>query len=680
MIRLGLIGFLLLTSCNEDQQTAQLANFTAKKASIMVATGQVSKALQLLKIEGMIANARKENEDVVTLADAIMEDGELMDLLLHNGSVDRGKKPSRPPVSQPDHPSVPQPDFLINLNHQAERGMLMPVIGRDDEISEVLEVLGQHLKSNPILIGDAGVGKTAIVEGLAQRIVSGNVPETFRHKIVYAVDVGALMAGNVLVGMIEHKVMQLLDFIKNSDDNILFIDEFHRLMTGHGQGVAELLKPSLSRDRVCCIAATTTDEYQKHLLADPAMTRRFQAITIGEPSIETSLEIVNGLRDTLSGHHKIKISNEALEASVSLTQQFLPDKKLPDKAIEVIDRASSALKTVGDNRELERRHIASVIAKQTGIPVEQILQDPNEKIANLLPQLKNEIVGQDQALTTISQMLTSAYMGLTDKNRPLSTFMLSGPTGVGKTETAKVLAMALDLELFRLDMSEYHDRHTVNKLIGSPSGYIGSQDGGILTNKVQRTKHLLILFDEIEKAHSGIYPLFLQVLEEGQLTDGRGNVVDFSNTIVIFTTNADDLNRVFPREFLGRIDRVIDYQPLTTEVMYLIVKKQIEMLNDNLRATKDIQLTISDSASEALVNYGFDREFGARSLRSSFVQLISFPLAEKLNAGQLSSGDYLLDFVPATGWQLQGGDGSIVIIGYPPKSSGGDKQRSSGFF
>lgn len=580
-------------------------------------------------------------------------------------------------------PIPKQPDFLLNLNQQSKDGNLIPVIGREKELAETFEVLGQRLKSNPILIGDAGVGKTAVVEGLAQKIVANDVPAMFRDKIIYAVDIGLLLQGNIFVGVIEAKVMQMLEFIKHDSRNIVFIDEFHRLMgTKFGQGVAELLKPALSRGEICCIAATTTGEYQKHILEDPAMARRFQAVTVDEPSPEDAIEIIYGLSATFSDYHGITIAREALDASVNLTQQFLPDRKLPDKAIEVIDRASSALKIAGNTTELRREHIAKVIADRTDIPIERILQDKVDKITNLLARLQTKIVGQDQALLTITESLTASYMGLTEKNRPIAIFMLAGPTGVGKTETAKVLSEELfdsGKHFFRLDMSEYNTRFTVSKLIGSPPGYINSTDGGILTNHVQATPHSLVLFDEIEKAHGEVYPLLLQVLEDGRLTDGRGNTVDFSNTVVMFTTNADNLNDHFSSEFLGRIDNVIHYQPLTANHMHLIVQKQVDMLNDNLQ-NKGIELTISNSAIDALIKRGFDKQSGARSLRTTFKRLVSFQLAQKMGANLLSPGQYQLDFSTTNGWQLKSADGSVISLGKSSNQPKKPSNRGNGYF
>ena len=607
------------------------------------------------------------------ILDSVVSDIDLkiMRKLIMGGVDKKGKGDNDRGRTAPEQ----QPDFLLNLNQQAEQGNLLPVIGREQELAEIFEVLGQHLKSNPILIGEAGVGKTAVIEGLAQKIVTNDVPAMLDNKIIYAVDVGLLLQGNRYVGDIERKVMQMLDFIKRDSGNIIFIDEFHRLMgTRYGQGVAELLKPALSRGEICCIAATTIGEYQKYILNDPAMARRFQAVTIDEPSPADALKIIYGLRSTFSEHHQIIIANDALEAAVHLTQQFLPDKKLPDKAIEVLDRASSALKITGnDSRELHRQHIAKVISDRTDIPVERILQDKLDMVSNLLSRLQNKIVGQDQALITITEVLTASYLGLTEKNRPLAIFMLAGPTGVGKTETAKVLAEALfdsEKHFFRLDMSEYHSRYTVSKLIGSPPGYINSADGGILTNRVKATPHSLVLFDEIEKAHENVYPLLLQVLEDGRLTDGRGNTVDFSNTVIIFTTNADNLTDYFSSEFLGRIDDVIHYQPLTANHMRLIVKKQVEILNDNL-STKGINLTISDSATDALIKQGFNEQAGARSLRATFKRLISFQLAQKINNSQLTAGQYQLDFSKTSGWQLTSADGSVISLESqrPKKSS-----------
>ena len=640
------------------------------------------------------------------------------------------------------------PEFLINLNEKAEKGKLDPVIGRVREIRAIMEILGRRGKNNPILLGVAGVGKTAIVEGLSEAIVKGNVPDLLKGKIIYALDMGALMAGTKFRGEFEERLQKLIQFIKEqAGEAILFIDEIHQLVgAGKVEGAmdgANLLKPALARGELHCIGATTFEEYQKYIANDTALERRFRSVPIEVPSQEDAVEILIGLRDKFEAHHGIKITDEAIGCAVRLSEQYINHKNLPDKAIDLLDESASALKLsvetmptklieleseirskkvylqvnpgekelkqkiktmekeleegkekwkrevaamkkvselkstleryafereqaerhqdyelagqlkyslipevekqlqeTGQEFSLHAKDIAQVIARQTGIPLEKILQSRQDHILQLEDSLKQSIYGQEPALREISQILMTAYSGLKDETRPMGSFLLKGPTGVGKTETAKAIARFLfneESKIIRLDMSEYSEKHSVAKLIGPPAGYVGYEDGGVLTKAIRQRPYSVILLDEIEKAHPDFSHILLQILDDGRLTDNKGRVVDFRNTVIFMTTNSKHPEQDFKPEVLGRLDAIIDYAPLDEKVMATLVQKQLKLLNQRLKG-KDIEVELAPELQELIEKRGHSPQFGARPLASVFNKMVIRPLSEKLLRGKLEKG------------------------------------------
>ena len=640
------------------------------------------------------------------------------------------------------------PSFLINLNELAESGKLDPVIGRSKEIRAVMEILGRRGKNNPVLVGPAGVGKTAIVEGLAGAIVNGKVPDVLDGKIVYSLDLGSLMAGTKFRGEFEERLQSLLKFIKAQNGQaILFIDELHQLVgagrTDGAMDAANLLKPALARGELHCIGATTPEEYQKYILNDSALDRRFRSVPVDEPTKEDAIEILMGIREKMEIHHGIKISDDAIYNAVFLSTQYITDKNLPDKAIDLIDEASSALKLSAEampanlveleadirtkkifsksqskNTELEHeiqalevkfkkekeawdknvlalkqvseiKHtlerskfeleqaqrnqdyenasklkysiipeleqkleaapsgwvlstndIANVISRQKGIPVEKILKSKQEKILELEGFLKQRVFGQDEATHEIAEVLVTAHAGLSDPTRPLGSFLLKGPSGVGKTETAKALSEFLfdsEENLIRFDLSEFSEKHSVSKLIGAPAGYVGYEEGGVLTEAIRRKPYAVILFDEVEKAHHDFSDILLQILDDGRLTDNKGRTIDFRNTIIIITTNSQNIEGDFKPEVLGRLDAILSYKPLDQSIMRSLIDKQIAMLNARLEG-KNLKITLDDTSYNELAIRGYDPRFGARPLQSVFGQFITRPLSRKLLSGELHPG------------------------------------------
>jgi ATP-dependent Clp protease ATP-binding subunit ClpB len=647
---------------------------------------------------------------------------------------------------------VEVPSFLINLNESAKQGKLDPVIGRTKEIRSVIEILGRRAKNNPVLVGPAGVGKTAIVEGLAEQIVKGNVPDVLKGKTVYSLEMGSLMAGTKYRGDFEERIQNLLKFVKSkSGEVVLFIDEIHQLVgagrTDGAMDAANLLKPALARGELHCIGATTFDEYQKYILNDAALERRFRSVPVHEPSKEDAVEILMGVRSKMEAHHGIKISDDAVYNAVFLSDQYITDKNLPDKAIDLLDEASSALKLSAeampsklveleaelrskkiyaqmekDNKELQaeidslqtkfnegktawekevsslkkvseiknrmdrlqfeletaervqnyeeaskikymlipqtqkeldsfqhewilgKKHIADVISRQTGIPVEKILKSKQDSILNLEDFLNKRVFGQHEALHEIAETLIASYAGLSDETRPLGSFLLLGPTGVGKTETAKALTQYLfenEDNIIRFDLSEFSEKHSVAKLIGAPAGYVGYEEGGILTEAIRRKPYSVVLFDEIEKAHTDFADILLQILDDGRLTDNKGRVINFKNTIILMTSNSKNPKEDFKPEVMGRIDAVLNYHALDRSIMKQLVDKQVKLLNERLKVKK-VTLRLDKKAYDTLEDQGFDFQYGARPLNGVFQKLVTRPLSKKILEGNLNSGELLM--------------------------------------
>ncbi len=654
--------------------------------------------------------------------------------------------------------------YTTDFTKLAADGKLDPVIGRDEEIRRAIQVLSRRTKNNPVLIGNPGVGKTAIVEGLANRIISGDVPENLLKKQLLSLDMGALMAGASFRGQFEGRLKAILKAVKEADGKIiLFIDELHTLVgAGKGEGsmdAANLLKPMLARGELHCLGATTLDEYRQYIEKDPALARRFQPVYVDEPTVDDTISILRGLKEKYEGHHGVRIADAALVSAVKLSNRYITDRFLPDKAIDLIDEAAArvrievaskpdrldevdrhlmqlkieqqALKKEKDAEskkrlaeleniiagvaaesktltaawqaeqqkmralsdamaaldsakaevatamrngdyekasalqygkipELEEQiakmntdareyktvlpeHIAAVVSKWTGVPADRLNAEEQSKLLNIEDELRKRVVGQDHALGVIARAIRRSRAGLSDPRRPMGSFMFLGPTGVGKTEVAKALAEYLfndDTAMTRIDMSEYMEPHSVSRLIGSPPGYVGYEQGGVLTESVRRRPYQVLLFDEIEKANPDVFNVFLQILDDGRLTDGQGHVVNFSNTIIIMTSNLPDMNAVkhnFRPEFINRIDEIVFFNPLGKDVMAGIVKIQLRGLEQRLTERR-IELNITDKAIKWLGDNGYDAAFGARPLKRLITSSVEDKIADLILTGSIGEG------------------------------------------
>lgn len=654
--------------------------------------------------------------------------------------------------------------YTTDFTKLASDGKLDPVIGRDEEIRRTIQVLSRRTKNNPVLIGNPGVGKTAIVEGLAERIVSGDVPENLLKKKLLSLDMGALMAGAMFRGQFEGRFKAILKAVKDANGEIiLFIDELHTLVgAGKGEGsmdAGNLLKPMLARGELHCLGATTLDEYRQYIEKDPALARRFQPVYVDEPTIDDTISILRGLKEKYEGHHGVRISDSALVAAVKLSNRYITDRFLPDKAIDLIDEAAARVrieiaskpekldevdrhlmqlkieqqalkkekdadskkrlgeldkliaelqnesdKMTADWRaeqgkmralsdamaaldaakaevatamrngdyekasalqygkvpELEEQirklnadareyktvlpeHIAAVVSKWTGVPADKLNAEEQSKLLNIEDELRKRVVGQDHALTVVARAIRRSRAGLSDPHRPAGSFMFLGPTGVGKTEVAKALAEYLfndDTAMTRIDMSEYMEPHSVSRLIGSPPGYVGYEQGGVLTESVRRRPYQVLLFDEIEKANPDVFNVFLQILDDGRLTDGQGHVVNFTNTIIIMTSNLPSMDAVkhqFRPEFINRIDEIVFFNPLGKDVMAGIVKIQLHNLERRL-ADRRITLDVSDAAIKWLADNGYDEAFGARPLKRLITSAVEDKIADLILSGTVGEG------------------------------------------
>jgi ATP-dependent Clp protease ATP-binding subunit ClpC len=630
--------------------------------------------------------------------------------------------------------------FGRDLTEMAREDKFDPVIGRDNEIERVIQILSRRTKNNPCLIGEPGVGKTAIAEGLAQKIVEGNIPEILKEKRVVTLDLSSMVAGAKYRGEFEERLKKALDEIRKAGNVILFIDEMHTII---GAGAAEgaidasnILKPSLARGEIQVIGATTLNEYRKHVEKDAALERRFQPITVGEPSVEEAIGILKGVRDKYEAHHRVKITDEAIVAAVKFSDRYITDRFLPDKAIDLIDEAGSKVRLKSftappDLKKLEEQfeklrkekedsirsqefekaarirdeeqrlkselekaknewyqksqvktdtvtedHIAEVVASWTGIPVKKLAEEETERLMNMEEVLHLRVIGQEEAVKAVSKAIRRGRVGLKDPKRPVGSFIFLGPTGVGKTELCKALAEALFGEenaMIRIDMSEYMEKHSVSRLVGSPPGYVGYDEGGQLTEKVRRKPYSVVLFDEVEKAHPDVFNILLQILEDGRLTDSQGRTVDFRNTVIIMTSNVGarmitepkrlgfaspneeksknyqtmksnvmgELKNTFKPEFLNRVDEIIVFHPLEEQHIKEIVKLMIDGLAKRIQAN-DIKLDVSDKALDLLVNKGYDMVYGARPLRRAIQSQVEDKLAEEILEGRIKSGDNVL--------------------------------------
>ncbi|PKQ15911.1 MAG: NDP-hexose 4-ketoreductase [Actinobacteria bacterium HGW-Actinobacteria-7] len=669
-------------------------------------------------------------------------------------------------------------EFGRNLTRLAREGKLDPVIGRENEIERVMQILSRRTKNNPVLIGEPGVGKTAVAEGLAQRISSDEVPETIKDKQLYTLDLAALVAGSKYRGEFEDRLKKVIKEIRERGDIILFVDEMHTLVgAGAAEGAidaASIIKPALARGELQTIGATTLDEYRKYVEKDPALERRFQPIQVGEPSVEETVQILRGLRDRYEAHHRVIITDAAIDAAATLSDRYIADRFLPDKAIDLIDEAgakmrirtmtappgvrevedrlrqvrtekesaieaqefekAASLRDVEkqvlsekrvmeeewlkpDNRravEVTEKEIAEVVSMWTGVPVTELTEEETAKLLRMENVLHERIVGQSEAVTSVSKAIRRARAGLKDPRRPYGSFIFLGPSGVGKTELAKALSEFLfgtEDSLISLDMSEYMEKHTVSRLIGSPPGYVGFDEGGQLTELVRRKPYSVVLFDEIEKAHPDVFNVLLQILEEGRLTDAQGRKVDFKNTILIMTSNigardivkntslgfgpatdggglthADvkqrvtgELKTVFRPEFLNRVDEVIVFHDLSHPEIEQIVDLMISKTRDQLML-HGMGITLSPEARTLLGMEGFDSTLGARPLRRAIQRLVEDPLSEQILAGQWQAGDMIEAYVPEAGLMaFRKGDGVVAVPArrHPEDESTGTQPTSA---
>ncbi|MBV8037728.1 ATP-dependent Clp protease ATP-binding subunit ClpA [Roseateles sp.] len=564
----------------------------------------------------------------------------------------------------------PLEQFTQNLNQQAKDGKIDPLIGREAEVERVVQVLCRRRKNNPLLVGEAGVGKTAIAEGLAWRITEGEVPEVLADAIVYSLDMGALLAGTKYRGDFEQRLKAVLKALKDQPNAILFIDEIHTLIgagaaSGGTLDASNLLKPALSSGAMKCIGATTFTEYRGIFEKDAALSRRFQKVDVAEPSVEQTIEILKGLKSRFEEHHSVKYALGALQAAAELSAKYINDRHLPDKAIDVIDEAGAAQRILPKSRQkktITRAEVEDIVAKIARIPPASVNSDDRSKLKTLDRDLKSVVFGQDPAVDALAAAIKMARSGLGRPDKPVGSFLFSGPTGVGKTEVAKQLAYILGIELIRFDMSEYMERHAVSRLIGAPPGYVGFDQGGLLTEAVTKKPHAVLLLDEIEKAHPDVFNVLLQVMDHGTLTDNNGRKADFRNVIIIMTTNAGaealnkstigfttqrqqgdemaDIKRLFTPEFRNRLDAIVSFRPLDEEIILRVVDKFLLQLESQLQEKK-VEVSFSDALRKQLAKKGFDPLMGARPMQRLIQDTIRRALADELLFGRLVDGGRL---------------------------------------
>ncbi|HWH73799.1 MAG TPA: ATP-dependent Clp protease ATP-binding subunit ClpA [Methylibium sp.] len=565
---------------------------------------------------------------------------------------------------------TPLDQFTQNLNQLARDGKIDPLIGREHEVERVIQVLCRRRKNNPLLVGEAGVGKTAIAEGLAWRITQEDVPEILADATVYSLDMGALLAGTKYRGDFEQRLKAVLKALKDQPHAILFIDEIHTLIgagaaSGGTLDASNLLKPALGSGQLKCIGATTFTEYRGIFEKDAALSRRFQKVDVVEPSVEQTVEILKGLKSRFEEHHSVKYALGALQAAAELSAKFINDRHLPDKAIDVIDEAGAAQRILPKSKQkktITRAEVEDIVAKIARIPPASVNNDDRSKLKNLDRDLKSVVFGQDPALDALASAIKMARSGLGKPDKPIGSFLFSGPTGVGKTEAARQLAYILGIELIRFDMSEYMERHTVSRLIGAPPGYVGFDQGGLLTEAITKKPHAVLLLDEIEKAHPDVFNVLLQVMDHGTLTDNNGRKADFRNVIIIMTTNAGaetmnkatigfttkresgdemaDIKRLFTPEFRNRLDAIVNFKALDEEIILRVVDKFLLQLESQL-AEKKVEVTFTDALRKHLAKKGFDPLMGARPMQRLIQDTIRRALADELLFGRLVDGGRL---------------------------------------
>jgi ATP-dependent Clp protease ATP-binding subunit ClpA len=556
-------------------------------------------------------------------------------------------------------------DFALNLNEYVLSGKKDPLVGREDLIQKMIQTLGRRTKNNPLLIGDSGVGKTAIAEGLAEKIVLGQVPDFLKNKIIYSVDLGSLLAGAKYRGDFEGRMKNILKEAKDKKNVILFIDEIHTVVgagsiSGGSMDASNMLKPALTKGEISCIGATTFQEYRQHFEKDRALSRRFQRLDVSEPSLDDTLQILRGIKSKYENFHKVEYTEEALKACTELSQKYLTSSKLPDKAIDLLDEVGSTVKLQKrEDRVITPKDVMEVISRLSGIPTVEMSQDDLKGLKDLDKKLKSVVFGQDEAIDALVQAIKFARSGLDHKEKPWGSFLFAGPTGVGKTEVCKQLARILGIQFQRFDMSEYLEKHAVSRLVGAPPGYVGYEQGGQMTEHVQKHPYSLILLDEIEKAHPDIYNILLQVMDGGRLTDGNGRTVDFKNTLIVLTTNAgasdvakgqiglgkkdssgvsqEAIKKTFAPEFINRLDHVVYFNSLTEALILKVVEKFLAELRLTL-AQKKVELVYTEKVLKFIAEKGFDPVYGARPIARKIDQLVKSQLVDELLFGKLKDG------------------------------------------
>jgi ATP-dependent Clp protease ATP-binding subunit ClpA len=585
-----------------------------------------------------------------------------------NNQTPEGNQPEQEREEKPSRRSQDAlSNYCVNLNKKAMAGKIDPLIGRDLEIERTIQILCRRTKNNPLYVGDPGVGKTAIAEGLAKRIVEGDVPEVLLKCTIFALDMGSLLAGTRYRGDFEERLKAVVNELENQTGAILFIDEIHTVIgagatSGGAMDASNLLKPALASGNLRCIGSTTYKEFRNYFEKDRALVRRFQKIDVNEPSLEDSVKILRGLKLNYEKHHKVRYTDEAIRAAVELSAKYINDRKLPDKAIDVIDEVGASRMLLPEHKRRKTvtlKDVEEIVAKIARIPPKSVSADDKETLRNLERDLKSMVFGQDKAIEALGAAIKLARAGLREPEKPIGNYLFSGPTGVGKTEVARQLASTMGIELIRFDMSEYMERHSVSRLIGAPPGYVGFDQGGMLTDAIDQHPHAVLLLDEIEKAHPDLFNILLQVMDHGKLTDHNGKTVDFRNIILIMTTNAgasdmakeaigfgrdvrtgeddDAIKRLFTPEFRNRLDATITFAGLTPEIVGRVVEKFVMQLEAQL-ADRNVTIELSSAAKEWLAERGYDRLYGARPLGRVIQEHIKKPLAEELLFGKLVKG------------------------------------------
>ncbi len=606
------------------------------------------------------------------------------------GNIGRGTEGQVESDTEITEDNDPLSQYAVDLIAKASAGRIDPLIGRDRELDRTIQVLCRRTKNNPLYVGDPGVGKTAIAEGLALRIHNGEVPDVLSNAVVYSLDMGQLLAGTRYRGDFEERLKAVMKAVAKDENAILFIDEIHTVIgagatSGGAMDASNLLKPALQEGTLRCIGSTTYKEYRGHFEKDRALVRRFQKIDVNEPSIADTIKILNGLKSRYEDHHKVRFTGAALKVAVDLSARYINDRKLPDKAIDVIDEAAAAQNLLPKSRRKQtigQREVEATVATMARIPSKHVSRDDKAVLASLEGDLKRLVFGQDMAISALSSAIKLSRAGLREAEKPVGNYLFSGPTGVGKTEVARQLAEALGIKLLRYDMSEYMERHTVSRLIGAPPGYVGFDQGGLLTDAVDQTPHAVLLLDEIEKAHPDLSNILLQIMDHGKLTDNNGKSVDFRNVILIMTTNAgaqelskkaigfnremnegadvEAIEKLFSPEFRNRLDAIIPFGPLEHDVIRLVVDKFIMQLEAQL-AERNVEIELSEAAREWLAKRGYDRNYGARPLTRVVQEHIKKPLADHLLFGDLTGGG--LAFVDVEGDKL------VVMVKTPPQKA-----------